>query len=187
MKEDKEQRVVTITGQVDIFEDMPGTDADAISILSQDGNEYIVSTRKMVKKLMPFAGEEVDILFQGTVAKDHSGLEILNIHSFKVLSEDALELLKNNIAKDAPPPRVKHIQHVFDDDEDDIEGVDHVVDEDWHDAEEDHDDDEDDDDDDDVLIEPENDELLSLDGDLKDILNTPKPTATPGPRTRTTR
>ena len=85
MKEDKEQRVVTITGQVDIFEDMPGADADAISILCQDGNEYIVTTRKMVKRLMPFAGEEVDILIQETISKDHSGLDILTVHSFKVL------------------------------------------------------------------------------------------------------
>ncbi|MDQ0291721.1 hypothetical protein [Oligosphaera ethanolica] len=107
MKEDKEQRVVTITGQVDIFEDMPGADADAISILCQDGNEYIVTTRKMVKRLMPFAGEEVDILFQGTISKDHSGLDILTVHSFKVLSEEALELVSPAV-KEAPLPRPKH-------------------------------------------------------------------------------
>lgn len=144
MKEDKEQRVVTITGQVDIFEDMPGTDADAISILSQDGNEYIVSTKKTVKKLMPFAGEEVDILFQGTVSKDHSGLDILTVHSFKVLSEDALELI-SPVVKDTPPPRAKHKKHDYDDDEeDDIEGVDHVVDADWNDAPEEDDEEEED-------------------------------------------
>lgn len=138
MKEDKEQRVVTITGQVDIFEDMPGTDADAISILTQDGDEYIVNTRKMVKKLMPFAGEEVDILFQGTISKDHSGLEILTVHSFKVLSEEALELI-SAAAKDASTPRAKHKRRNYDDDEseddidDGLEGLDQVIEADWDD------------------------------------------------------
>lgn len=146
MKEDKEQRVITITGQVDIFEDMPGSDADAISILSQDGDEYIVNTRKMVKKLMPFAGEEVDILFQGTISKDHSGLEIFTVHSFKVLSEDALELI--SAAKEAPAPRAKHKRRDYDDDDeeldDDIEGLDQIVDADWDDAQDDGDEDGDD-------------------------------------------
>jgi hypothetical protein len=149
MKEDKEQRIVSITGQVDIFENMPGTDADAISILSQDGNEYIVSAKKMVKKLMPFAGEEVDLLFQGTVAKDHSGLEVLSVHSFKILSEEAQELI-NAKAKDAAAARAKRKKRNYEDEDEDenedeeLEGIDQIVDIHWHDIHVDDDEFEDD-------------------------------------------
>lgn len=160
MKEELDKHVLSVTGQVDIFEDMPGTNADAISILTNDGDEYVVITHKMIKRLMPFAGEEVDILFQGTVSRDHSGLEIFNIHSFKVLSEEALELAKKAEAKEATVPRNRKSHDLNDDDIQGAEGLDQVVSGDWigsHDADDENDPDLDDDLDDQENLDDEDD------------------------------
>ncbi len=82
------RKLLQIIGQVDIFEDSTAGDT-VISVLTADGDEYVIASRKIVKRLLRYAGEEIDIEFLGYVTHDASdGLDILNVVSFKPTSEE---------------------------------------------------------------------------------------------------
>lgn len=82
------RKLIQIIGQVDVFEDSTASDT-TISVFTPEGEEYVVVARKVVRRLLRFAGEEIDIDFVGYVDHDSSsGLDILSVVSFKPTRED---------------------------------------------------------------------------------------------------
>ncbi len=127
-----------IVGQIDVFEDSTASDT-SMSVFTADGEEYVITSRKVVKRLLRYAGEEIDIDFHGYVRHDAiSGLDILSVVSFKptVADDDAPEADAGalDFGDDQPRKRKKKvIAHALDDDnvnEDDFnqaEGFDTII------------------------------------------------------------
>ena len=83
MQDDDE--IQTIVGQLDIFD---GLDGQKLTVTTADGDEYLISSKKWIKRLNKYADENIDISFEGTIEHDtEEGMDVLNIKSFKPAEE----------------------------------------------------------------------------------------------------
>lgn len=81
--EDTFRKQSHFVGQIEVFEDYPGCNS-AVSVFTEEGEEYVVINKKAVKRLLRYAGEEVKVELEGVVDFDHAlGLNILNVTSIK--------------------------------------------------------------------------------------------------------
>lgn len=77
--------IQTIVGQLDIFD---GLDGQKLTVTTADGDEYLISSKKWIKRLNKYADENIDISFEGTVEHDpEEGMDVINIKSFKPAQE----------------------------------------------------------------------------------------------------
>ena len=118
------RKLLQIIGQVDIFEDSTAGDT-VVSVLTADGDEYVIASRKIVKRLLRYAGEEIDIEFLGYITHDASdGLDILNVVSFKPTSEEDIKTTADYDRGLGSKKRKKTIDHELDDEDMDSEDFD---------------------------------------------------------------
>ncbi len=111
------KKLLQIIGQVDIFEDSTAGDT-AISVFTTDGDEYVIVSRKFVKRLLRYAGEEIDLEFLGYVTHDASdGLDILNVVSFKPTSEEEIKATADYDRSHDSKKRKKAIDDELDDED----------------------------------------------------------------------
>jgi hypothetical protein len=75
----------TIVGQLDIFD---GLDGQKLTVTTAEGDEYLIASKKWIKRLNKYADENIDISFEGTVEHDpEEGMDVLNIKTFKPAQE----------------------------------------------------------------------------------------------------
>lgn len=81
MKSDVDE--VTIVGRLDFYEDLE-LGSNLVAVYTDDGEEYVISNRKMVRRLMPYAEDDIDITFVGTVDEDpYSHIKVLTVQSYE--------------------------------------------------------------------------------------------------------
>ncbi|MBO4526596.1 MAG: hypothetical protein J5743_03140 [Victivallales bacterium] len=77
--------IQTIVGQLDIFD---GLDGQKLTVTTADGDEYLIASKKWIKRLNKYADENIDISFEGTIEHDpEEGMDVINIKSFKPAQE----------------------------------------------------------------------------------------------------
>ena len=77
--------IQTIVGQLDIFD---GLDGQKLTVTTADGDEYLITSRKWIKRLNNYADENIDISFEGTIEHDpEEGMDVINIKTFKPAQE----------------------------------------------------------------------------------------------------
>ncbi|MGN0880546.1 MAG: hypothetical protein ACI4WT_13990 [Oligosphaeraceae bacterium] len=87
MNQNSELDDVTIIGKLDLYED-PETGNDLVAVYTKEGEEYVISNRKMARRLMPFTEDDIDVRFEGTVKVDpYSRIKILTVKSYEPLQE----------------------------------------------------------------------------------------------------
>ncbi len=87
MNQNSELDDVTIIGKLDLYED-PETGNDLVAVYTKEGEEYVISNRKMARRLMPFTEDDIDVRFEGTVKVDqYSHIKILTVKSYEPLQE----------------------------------------------------------------------------------------------------
>ena len=87
MNQNSELDDVTIIGKLDLYED-PETGKDLVAVYTKEGEEYVISNRKMARRLMPFTEDDIDVRFEGTVKVDqYSHIKILTVKSYEPLQE----------------------------------------------------------------------------------------------------
>ncbi|MCR4573044.1 MAG: hypothetical protein K5787_04690 [Lentisphaeria bacterium] len=75
----------TIVGQLDVYD---GLDGQKLIITTAQGDEYLIASKKWIKRLNKYADEEIDIIFEGTVEHDpEEGMDVISIKSFKPAQE----------------------------------------------------------------------------------------------------
>ena len=75
----------TIIGQVQVFD---GLDGQKLTVTTAEGDEYLIASKKWIKRLNKYADENIDISFEGTVEYDpEEGMDVINIKSFKPSQE----------------------------------------------------------------------------------------------------
>ncbi|MBR6059997.1 MAG: hypothetical protein IKP58_17665 [Victivallales bacterium] len=75
----------TIVGQLDVYD---GLDGQKLIITTAQGDEYLIASKKWIKRLNKYADEEIDITFEGTVEHDpEEGMDVISIKSFKPAQE----------------------------------------------------------------------------------------------------
>ena len=75
----------TIVGQLDIFD---GLDGQKLTVTTADGDEYLITSKKWIKRLNKYADENIDISFEGTIEHDpEEGMDVINIKTFKPAQE----------------------------------------------------------------------------------------------------
>ena len=75
----------TIVGQLDVYD---GLDGQKLIITTANGDEYLIASKKWIKRLNKYADEEIDITFEGTVEHDpEEGMDVISIKSFKPAQE----------------------------------------------------------------------------------------------------
>lgn len=131
-----EKKLSHIVGQIEVFEDYPGRDT-AVSVITDDGDEFVVINRKAVKRLLQYAGEEINVELQGTVVFDHSlGMNVLNVTSIKddgEMEAEALRMEEKILQAERPKKKKKRLVSVVDEElsQDDLlmmlEGFDDIV------------------------------------------------------------
>ena len=113
----------TIVGQLDIFD---GLDGQKLTVTTADGDEYLISSKKWIKRLNKYADENIDISFEGTVEHDpEEGMDVINIKSFtpaQEVDDDLPTLLSLN--EDRKLQKDKHAKKPLPQDDDDIEPLD---------------------------------------------------------------
>ena len=74
-----------IVGQLDIFD---GLDGQKLTVTTAEGDEYLITSKKWIKRLNKYADENIDISFEGTVEHDpEEGMDVLTIKTFKPAEE----------------------------------------------------------------------------------------------------
>ncbi len=77
--------IQTIVGQLDIFD---GLDGQKLTVTTADGDEYLITSKKWIKRLNKYADENIDISFEGTIEHDpEEGMDVINIKTFKPAQE----------------------------------------------------------------------------------------------------
>ena len=77
--------IQTLVGQLDIFD---GLDGQKLTVTTADGDEYLISSKKWIKRLNKYADENIDISFEGTIEHDpEEGMDVINIKTFKPAQE----------------------------------------------------------------------------------------------------
>ena len=111
-----------IVGQLDIFD---GLDGQKLTVTTAEGDEYLITSKKWIKRLNKYADENIDISFEGTVEHDpEEGMDVLTIKTFKPAEEvedDLPTLLSLN--EDLKLQKDKHAKKSLPDD-DDLEPLD---------------------------------------------------------------
>ena len=113
----------TIVGQLDIFD---GLDGQKLTVTTADGDEYLISSKKWIKRLNKYADENIDISFEATVEHDpEEGMDVINIKSFtpaQEVDDDLPTLLSLN--EDLKLQKDKDAKKTLPQDDDDIEPLD---------------------------------------------------------------
>ena len=113
----------TIVGQLDIFD---GLDGQKLTVTTADGDEYLISSKKWIKRLNKYADENIDISFEGTVEHDpEEGMDVINIKSFtpaQEVDDDLPTLLSLN--EDLKLQKDRHATQLHPAADDDIEPLD---------------------------------------------------------------
>ena len=81
MGNDDSEKQVTITGQLDVSDELCSDGTAALSIILDNGDEYVINNRKVVKRLHRLAYNQETVVFTGTVRQDSTGLKILSVQS----------------------------------------------------------------------------------------------------------
>ena len=81
MESDNSEKLVTITGQLDVSDELCSDGTAALSIILDNGDEYVINNRRVVKRLQRFAYNQETLVFTGTVRQDSTGLKILSVQS----------------------------------------------------------------------------------------------------------
>lgn len=77
--------IQTIVGQLDIYD---GLDGQKLTVTTADGDEYLIASKKWIKRLNKYADENIDISFEGTIEHDpEEGMDVINIKTFKPAEE----------------------------------------------------------------------------------------------------
>ena len=80
----------TIIGQLDVFD---GLDGQKLTVTTAAGDEYLITSKKWIKRLNKYADENIDISFEGTIEHDpEEGMDVINIKTFKPTEEVADDL-----------------------------------------------------------------------------------------------
>ena len=81
MDSDNSEKQVTITGQLDVSDELCSDGTAALSIILDNGDEYVINNRRVVKRLQRFAYNQETLVFTGTLRQDSTGLKILSVQS----------------------------------------------------------------------------------------------------------
>ena len=77
--------IQTIVGQLDIFD---GLDGQKLTVTTAEGDEYLITSKKWIKKLNKYADENIDISFECTVDHDpEEGMDVISIKNYKPAQE----------------------------------------------------------------------------------------------------
>ena len=113
----------TIVGQLDIYD---GLDGQKLIVTTAAGDEYLIASKKWIKRLNKYADENIDITFEGIVEHDpEEGMDVINIKSYKPSQEveDELPTLLSldedmKISKEKGTRKLRN-----DDDDDDLQDI----------------------------------------------------------------
>ena len=161
----------TIVGQLDVYDSLDG---QKLIVTTAEGDEYLIASKKWIKRLNKYADENIDITFEGTVEHDpEEGMDVISIKSFKPAQEveDDLPTLLS-LDEDMKLTRDKGSRKSRKKDDDDDDEV-HEIEDDpdaalWN-IEENHDDT--DDDDEEPSLEDLEDEDIPDDINLDDLVD----------------
>ena len=81
MDSDNSENLVTITGQLDVSDELCSDGTAALSIINDDGDEYVINNRRIVKRLQRLAYNQETLVLTGTFRQDSTGLKILSVQS----------------------------------------------------------------------------------------------------------
>ena len=79
MDNDNPENTVTITGQLDVSDELCSDGTAALSIILDNGDEFVINNRRVVKKLQRLAYNQERLIFTGTVRQDSTGLNVFSV------------------------------------------------------------------------------------------------------------
>ncbi|MBQ6471402.1 MAG: hypothetical protein IJJ33_05425 [Victivallales bacterium] len=112
-----ERNEVELFGELGETDELCDDGSSALSLMTPEGDEYIICNRKIVRRLMKYAEAQVEITLRGYVRHDPSGIEILSVTGYDApqLDDDS----DYNYGDSEPAPRSrKHRKKVEELDED---------------------------------------------------------------------
>ena len=115
---DDERKEIEVTGELGETDELCDDGSSALSLMTPEGDEYIICNRRMVRRLMKYAEAQVEITLRGYVRHDPTDIDILSVTGFDAprLDEDS----NYNYDDSEPLPRSRRRRkRVEDEDEDD--------------------------------------------------------------------
>ncbi len=91
-----EKKEMDIEGRVDVSDELCDDGSEALSIVTDDGDEYIIKSRKMIKHLMKYAYvDDLKIKFHGFARLDTDGIVLFTVTGYKLpeITKDQRHLL----------------------------------------------------------------------------------------------
>ena len=81
MESECTDKSITITGQLDVSDELCSDGTAALSIILDNGDEYVISNRKVVKRQQRLAYNQERLVFTGVVKQDATGLKVFSVQS----------------------------------------------------------------------------------------------------------
>ena len=79
--DDDNEKTITIQGQLDVSDELCSDGTAALSVILENGEEYVINNRKTVKRLQKMAYNQETLVFTGTIKQDSTGLNVLVVQS----------------------------------------------------------------------------------------------------------
>ena len=85
MRDYYEKKEMDIEGRVDVSDELCDDGSEALAIVTDDGDEYIIKSRKMIKHLMKYAYvDDLKIKFHGFARLDTDGIVLFTVTGYKL-------------------------------------------------------------------------------------------------------
>lgn len=81
MGEDEDRVEIEVVGHLDVSDEHCSDGSAALSIVLDNGDEYTVRNRKVVKRLMKYAYDQVEMTFKGYLSHDPTGIDVFSVTS----------------------------------------------------------------------------------------------------------
>ena len=101
---EEEREYVELTGILDVSTELCIDGSEALALVTDDGDEYVINNRKTVKRLFKYAYNMSRLICTGYLEHDPTGIDILSVVSFV---EDEMPQEKNKAAKTKKAPAKK--------------------------------------------------------------------------------
>lgn len=94
--EDYEKKEIDLLGRIDVSDELCDDGSEALAIVTDDGEEYVIKNRKMVKRLMKYAYvDDLKIAFHGFSRLDDDGITLFSVVNYSIpeITRNQQELL----------------------------------------------------------------------------------------------
>jgi len=84
MRNDEDKLEITLTGHIEIADELCEDGSEALCIVTAEGDEYLIKNKKTIRRLMKYAYyDSVDINFRGIARHSDDGTNLFNVLSFE--------------------------------------------------------------------------------------------------------